>query len=153
MDGVNFIRAIKTKKQPKINHRAPLLTSLGAGCLFELFAFFQKQLTAVFQQNFYIPKIVHHATFDGQGSQGAAQNQPVKTAKMPDDLFFILCYKVVHGVLLRVRAKINSQILSVEAPGWQGAKVQEYQAYSELSQRSQAGCISAKNVKLFLREP
>jgi len=30
-------------------------------------------------------------------------------------------------------------ILSVEAPGWQGAKVQEYQAYFELSQRSQAG--------------
>ncbi len=34
-------------------------------------------------------------------------------------------------------------ILSVEAPSWQGAKVQEYQAYSELSQRSQAGCIGA----------
>jgi hypothetical protein len=31
--------------------------------------------------------------------------------------------------------------------------MQEYQAYSELSQRSQAGCIGAKNVKLFLREP
>jgi len=54
---------------------------------------------------------------------------------------------------LRVRAKINSQIHSVEAPAWQGAKVQEYQAYSELSQRSQAGCIGAKNVKLLLREP
>ena len=26
----------------------------------------------------------------------------------------------------RVRAKINSQILRVEAPAWQGAKVQEY---------------------------
>jgi len=34
-------------------------------------------------------------------------------------------------------------ILSVEAPGWQGVKAQEYQAYSELSQRSQAGCIGA----------
>ena len=34
-------------------------------------------------------------------------------------------------------------ILSVEAPGWQGAKVQEYQAYSELSQRSQPECIGA----------
>jgi hypothetical protein len=55
--------------------------------------------------------------------------------------------------LLRVRAKINPQIFSVEAPAWQGAKEQEYQAYSELSQRSQAGCIGAKNVKLFLREP
>jgi len=43
----------------------------------------------------------------------------------------------------RVRAKINSQILSVEAPAWQGVKVQEYLAYSELSQRSQAGCIGA----------
>ena len=46
-------------------------------------------------------------------------------------------------VLLRVRAKINSQILSVEAPVWQGVKEQEYQAYSELSQRRQAGCIGA----------
>jgi hypothetical protein len=51
--------------------------------------------------------------------------------------------------VLRVRVKISSQIFSVEAPAWQGAKVQEYQVYSELSQRSQAGCIGAKNVKLF----
>jgi len=43
---------------------------------------------------------------------------------------------------LRVRAKICSQILSVEVPVWQGAKEQEYQAYSELSQRSQAGFIN-----------
>ena len=28
--------------------------------------------------------------------------------------------------MLRVRAEINSQILDVEAPAWQGAKVQEY---------------------------
>jgi len=34
-------------------------------------------------------------------------------------------------------------ILGAEAPGWQGAKAQGYQAYSELSQRSQAGCIGA----------
>jgi hypothetical protein len=45
--------------------------------------------------------------------------------------------------VLRVRAKINSQILSVEAPAGQGAKAQVYQAYSELSQRRQAGCIGA----------
>jgi len=32
-------------------------------------------------------------------------------------------------------------ILSVEALGWQGAKAQEYQTYSELSQHSQAGYI------------
>jgi hypothetical protein len=32
-------------------------------------------------------------------------------------------------------------ILSVGAPVWQGAKAQEYQVYSELSQRSQTGCI------------
>ena len=41
----------------------------------------------------------------------------------------------------------------VEAPSWQGEKAQEYRAYSEFSQRSQVGCIGAKNVKLFLREP
>ena len=59
----------------------------------------------------------------------------------------------LRATTLRVRATINSQILRVEAPARQGAKVQEHQAYSELSQRSQAGCIGAKNVKLFLREP
>jgi hypothetical protein len=45
--------------------------------------------------------------------------------------------------MLRVRVKINSQILSVEAPAGQGAKAQEYQAYSELSQRRQSGCVGA----------
>jgi hypothetical protein len=45
---------------------------------------------------------------------------------------------------LRVRTKISSQILRVEAPALQGAKVQESAAAdSELSQRSQAGCIGA----------
>ena len=34
-------------------------------------------------------------------------------------------------------------ILSAEALVWQDAKAQEYQAYSELSQRSHAGCIGA----------
>jgi len=34
-------------------------------------------------------------------------------------------------------------ILGIEAPGWQGAKVQEYHVYSELSQRSQTGWIGA----------
>jgi len=49
----------------------------------------------------------------------------------------------ITKIKLRVRAEINSQILSVEAPGWQSAKEQEYQAYSKLSQRSQPGCIGA----------
>jgi hypothetical protein len=35
----------------------------------------------------------------------------------------------------RVRAKINSQIVSVQAPAQQGAKTKEYQAYSVFSQR------------------
>jgi len=35
---------------------------------------------------------------------------------------------------LRVRAKINSQIVSVQAPAQQGAKTKEYQAYSVFSQ-------------------
>jgi len=34
-------------------------------------------------------------------------------------------------------------ILSVEAPGRQGVKAQEYRVYSELSQRGQAGRIGA----------
>jgi len=32
--------------------------------------------------------------------------------------------------MLRVRAKIDSQIVSVQAPAQQGAKTKEYQAYS-----------------------
>ena len=55
-------------------------------------------------------------------------------------------YAIDVGILLLITSAKGSlknklAILSVEAPGWQGAKVQEYQAYSELSQRSQAGCI------------
>jgi hypothetical protein len=55
--------------------------------------------------------------------------------------------------LLRVRAKIYYQGLSIAAPAWQGAKAPEYQAYSKLLQRRQAGCGGAYNVTLFLREP
>jgi hypothetical protein len=54
-----------------------------------------------------------------------------------------MTHHISTGRTLRVRAKINSQILSVEAPAGQGAKAQEYQEYSELSQRRQAGCIGA----------
>ena len=34
-------------------------------------------------------------------------------------------------------------ILSIEAPGWQGAKTQEYQDVAALSEHSQTGCIGA----------
>ena len=44
-------------------------------------------------------------------------------------------------------------VLDVEAPGRQDAEAQEYQAYFELLQRSQAGWIDVQNVKLFLSEP
>jgi hypothetical protein len=44
---------------------------------------------------------------------------------------------------IRVRAKISSQFSGVEAPAWQGVEMQEYQAYFEFSQRSQAGWIGA----------
>jgi hypothetical protein len=43
--------------------------------------------------------------------------------------------------------------LEVEAPGGQDAEAQEYQAYSELPQRSPTGWIDIQNVKLFLSEP
>ncbi len=48
-----------------------------------------------------------------------------------------------NSIQLKGSHKNKLAILSVEAPGWQGAKAQEYQAYSELSQRSQTGCIGA----------
>jgi hypothetical protein len=86
----------------KIDNRAILPVSLRTGGFFQLFAFIQKHFTAIFQPNPCIPKKAHHSTFDCQSSQRAAQNQTVETAKMPDDLFFILCYKTVHGVLLGV---------------------------------------------------
>jgi hypothetical protein len=41
----------------------------------------------------------------------------------------------------RVRAKISSQFSGVEAPAWQGVETEEYQAYFEFSQRSQAEWI------------
>jgi len=57
-------------------------------------------------------------------------------------MFLFHWYITSFRVGFRVRAKLSSQISSVEAPAWQGAKEQEYQAYSELSQRRQAGCIN-----------
>jgi hypothetical protein len=48
---------------------------------------------------------------------------------------------------------MSSQMSGVGAISWQGWERQENLAYSEFSQRSQVGCIDAKNVKLFLREP
>ena len=50
---------------------------------------------------------------------------------------------------LRVREEISSQMSGVEAPSCQGEETQEYRAYFEFSQRSQVGCIGARNVKLF----
>jgi hypothetical protein len=54
---------------------------------------------------------------------------------------------------LRVRAKISSQIFSVQAPTQQGAKIKEYPSYSVFSQRRWVGWMGAENVKLFFREP
>ena len=49
------------------------------------------------------------------------------------------------GMTIWCKGSLNNKfaILSVEALGWQGANAQEYQAYFELSQRSQVGCIGA----------
>jgi hypothetical protein len=43
--------------------------------------------------------------------------------------------------LLKVRAKINSQILGIEAPVRQGVQALEYQDISAVGQRSWAGWI------------
>jgi hypothetical protein len=45
---------------------------------------------------------------------------------------------------LGVRAKINSQIFSVQAPAQQGAKIKEYLAYSVFSQRRWVGWMALK---------
>jgi hypothetical protein len=38
----------------EVNHRAPLLTSLCAACLFQLFAFFQKQLNDAYLKDYLV---------------------------------------------------------------------------------------------------
>jgi hypothetical protein len=43
--------------------------------------------------------------------------------------------------------------LSVEAPVWQGAKVQAYQDMSNFRNAARRDASVLKNVKLFLREP
>jgi len=55
-----------------------------------------------------------------------------------DSYFLLDNYQSYQG-----SRKNKSTILGVEAPDWQGAKVQEYQVSSELSQHSQAGLIGA----------
>jgi hypothetical protein len=63
---------------------------------------------------------------------------------MADLLSFLFMNTVWFNITAsRVRAKIKSRILIIQAPAWQGAKALEYQAYCELSQRRQAGCIRA----------
>jgi len=52
----------------------------------------------------------------------------------------ILSIKIKNPVFKGSRRN-KFTIFSVDTPGWQGAKAQKYQTYSELSQRSQAGCI------------
>ena len=59
----------------------------------------------------------------------------------------------IEFLLLRVHAKINLQIISIQVPAQQDTKIKEYPAYSVFSQRSWAGCMGGENVKLFLREP
>jgi hypothetical protein len=43
--------------------------------------------------------------------------------------------------------------LSIEAPGWQGAKAQEYRDISSFRNATRQDAPALKNVKLFLREP
>ena len=47
----------------------------------------------------------------------------------------------IARILTKGSRKNKFTILGVEAPGWPGAKVQEYQVYSELLQHSQTGYI------------
>ena len=53
-----------------------------------------------------------------------------------DSYFLLDNYQSYQG-----SRKNNFTILGVETPGWPGAKVMEYQVYSELSQHSQTGWI------------
>ena len=53
----------------------------------------------------------------------------------------------------RVRAKINSQIVSAQASAQQDVKIKAYPAYPVFSQRSRAGCMGGENMKFFCASP
>ena len=69
---------------------------------FQLLALLLEESSELFQRNFYVPEIIEHAGLGCQGPQGASQNQTVETTQMTHDIFFILFYKSIHGVLLGV---------------------------------------------------
>jgi len=73
---------------------------------------------------------------------------------------FLLSRKIRHQsvfikfeITFKGSRKNKFAISGVQAPGRQGVKTKEYQAYYVFSQRSRAGCMGALNVKLLLREP
>jgi hypothetical protein len=57
------------------------------------------------------------------------------------------------GLPIKGSRKNRFAFLSVAAPVWQGAKVQEYRDISSFRNTARQDAAAPKNVKLFLREP
>jgi hypothetical protein len=55
--------------------------------------------------------------------------------------------------MLKGSRKNKFTFSSVEAPAWQGAKVQNYQDISSFRNAARRDATALENVKLFLREP
>jgi hypothetical protein len=89
-------------RRGKIDYWTPLPLRLLAGGILQLLTFLLEAFTNVFHSNPGIPEITEHSALDRQGSQSASQHQTVKSTQMTNDIFFILLYKGIHGVLLGV---------------------------------------------------
>jgi len=86
----------------QVQQRTVQFLGLLAGGRFQLFTLFFEEGAQVFQQNSNVPEIVQHSALYGQNPQGPTQNQTVETTQWTDDIFCILLYKLIHGVLLEV---------------------------------------------------
>jgi len=79
------------------------LFGLGQRGAFQLLAFVFTETGEVFQLHPHVPEVVEHPALDGQNPQSASQDQAVEAAQMAEDIFLVLLYKLVHGVLLEGR--------------------------------------------------
>jgi len=86
----------------QVHQGAFLALGLGAGGRLQLGTLLLREFTEVFQEDPHMPEVIQHSTLHRQNSQSAPQDQTVEPAQMTDDIFFVLLYKFVHGVLLGV---------------------------------------------------
>ena len=62
----------------------------------------------VVEQNVVFPEQAFEAADVTDRAKGSPENQPVKSAQNPGDLIGMICYKTVHGVLLKGKVLVNT---------------------------------------------